>query len=147
MELWSDLATELQRIYDSEINIRIGWFRDGGSDLRLGDATNGYLAEETLPSTDEILHWLQEAIAHFYPNSEYASSLSSEVRQRAAQRLFRPRNTECSSLSALWGTARASAGDDRAVRIRVPSLRRFGAGAENCGSVRPTTRAIWRTCL
>ena len=85
-----DLASELQRIYDSEINIRIGWFWDGGIDVWLGDGTNGYLAEETVPSVDEILPWLQEAIAHFYPNSEYATSLSSEIRLRAAQRLFRP---------------------------------------------------------
>jgi hypothetical protein len=29
-----DLATELQKIYDSEINIEIGWFWDGGIDVR-----------------------------------------------------------------------------------------------------------------
>jgi hypothetical protein len=40
-----DLAVELQKIYDSEINVRIGWFWDGGIEIRLGDDMNGYLAE------------------------------------------------------------------------------------------------------
>jgi hypothetical protein len=43
-----DLAAELQRIYDSEINVEIGWFWDGGIDVRLGDKMNGYLAEENV---------------------------------------------------------------------------------------------------
>ena len=43
-----DLAIELQRIYDSEINVRIGWLWDGGIEVRLGDDMNGYLAEETV---------------------------------------------------------------------------------------------------
>jgi hypothetical protein len=40
------LEDELQRIYDSEINVRISWLWDGGIDVRLGDEMNGYLAEE-----------------------------------------------------------------------------------------------------
>lgn len=39
-----DLALELQKIYDSEINISIGWFWDGGITLRLGDEMNGFSA-------------------------------------------------------------------------------------------------------
>ena len=83
-----DLAAELQRIYDSEINIRIGWMWDGGIEIRLGDEMNGFKAEETVPSAEEILPWLQEAIAHFYPESTYAMSLAPEVRERAARRSF-----------------------------------------------------------
>lgn len=84
------LEQELQRIYDSEINIRIGWFWDCGIQVRLGDEVNGYLAEEYVSSMADILPWLQEAIAHFYPDSSYAKSLSPEIRERAARRLFRP---------------------------------------------------------
>ena len=40
-----DLASELQKIYDSEINVRISWLWDGGIDIRLGDEMNGFLAE------------------------------------------------------------------------------------------------------
>jgi hypothetical protein len=43
-----DLAIELQKIYDSEINIDIGWFWDGGITVRLGDQMNRYLAEENV---------------------------------------------------------------------------------------------------
>ena len=41
-----------------------------------------------LESVADILPWLQEAIAHFFPTSDYARSLSNEVRERAANRLF-----------------------------------------------------------
>ena len=85
-----DLAIELQKIYDSEINIEIGWFWDGGIDLRLGDRMNGYVAGENVRSLAEILPWFQEAIAHFYPRSEYALSLDAEVREHAARRIFTP---------------------------------------------------------
>jgi len=39
-----ELEQELQKIYDSEINISIGWFWDGGITLRLGDEMNGFPA-------------------------------------------------------------------------------------------------------
>ena len=85
-----DLAVELQKIYDSEINVRIGWFWDCGIEIRLGDDMNGYLAEETVRMVAEIVPWLQEAIAHFYPGSSYARSLSPELRERAKEQLFQP---------------------------------------------------------
>ena len=77
-----DLAIELQRIYNSEINVRISWLWDGGIDVRLGDEMNGYLAEENVSNVDEILPWLQEAIAHFYPDSTYAAVPSGRVASR-----------------------------------------------------------------
>jgi len=85
-----DLGTELQKVYDSEINVGISWLWDGGIDIRLGDEMNGYLAVENVRSMEEILPWLQEqeAIAHFYPGSSYAASLNSELKERAAHRLF-----------------------------------------------------------
>ena len=54
-----DLAVELQKIYDSEINLRIGWFWDGGMEIRLGDDMNGYLAEETVSTVAGTVPWLQ----------------------------------------------------------------------------------------
>jgi hypothetical protein len=58
--------------------------------VRLGDQINGFLAEKTFAHAGEIAPWLQQAIAHFYPDSTYARSLPDEVRQFAAQRLFQP---------------------------------------------------------
>jgi hypothetical protein len=85
-----DLAAELQKIYDSEFNIRISWLWDGGIEVWLGDEMNGFLAQESVGSAGEIASCLQEAIAHFYPESAYAASLDQDVRQRAATRLFLP---------------------------------------------------------
>jgi hypothetical protein len=64
-----DLATELQSIYDSEINVEISWLWDDGVEVRLGDRMNGHLAEATVPSVAAILGWLQEAIRALLPRS------------------------------------------------------------------------------
>src|SRR6267378_1156277 len=83
------LEDELQRIYDSEINVRISWLWDGGIDVRLGDEMNGYLAEENVASTGDIVPWLQESIAHFYPHSTHANSPIRQMREPATLSLFR----------------------------------------------------------
>jgi hypothetical protein len=85
-----ELSVELQKIYDSEINISIGWLWDGGIVLRLGDELNGYEAEETVATIADVLPWLQEAIAHFYPSSSYARNLDAAVADRAKDRVFLP---------------------------------------------------------
>jgi hypothetical protein len=88
-----DLGIELQRIYENEVNARIGWLWDGGIEVRLGDEVNGFLAEETVEFVADIVPWLQETIAHFYPTSSYAASIDSEIRERGAKRLFqRPKS-------------------------------------------------------
>ena len=81
-----DIAAELQKIYDSEINVEISWLWDGGIEVRLGDRLNGFVAETNVSLVADILPWLQEAIAHFYPDSTYAKGLPMEVRDRARRR-------------------------------------------------------------
>jgi hypothetical protein len=88
-----DLAAELQKIYDSEINIEIGWFWDSGITVRLGDTMDGYLAEENVNTVADIVPWLQKAIAHFHPDSEYAQSLDADVKALAETTLFQPPQT------------------------------------------------------
>jgi len=75
-----DVAAELQAIYDSEINVEIAWLWDGGFTVRLGDQLNGFHAEETVATVAEMIPWLQEAIAHFYPASTYSQGLNAELR-------------------------------------------------------------------
>jgi hypothetical protein len=102
-----DLASELQKIYDSEINVKIGWFWDGGIEIRLGDEMNGYDAEESVQSVAEIVPWLQEAIAHFYPTSTYAESLPAEVKERAARAVFRKPQVGAREICPYCGAANA----------------------------------------
>lgn len=104
----SDLAAELQKIYDSEINIAISWLWDGGVDVRLGDGMNGFKAEESFGLIADILPWLQSAIAHFYPGSTYAKSLAPEVRAGAATRIFLPPRTGESHTCPHCGAPNAS---------------------------------------
>jgi hypothetical protein len=108
-----DLAVELQNICGCEINIEIGWFWDGGIDVRLGDKMSGYLAEENLTSTAEILPCVREAITHFFPTSTYASSIQPEVRERGAKMIFRPARVGATVTCPHCGAPNASPGFDK----------------------------------
>jgi hypothetical protein len=85
-----DTAAEFQKIYDSEINVELSWLWDGGIEVRLGDRLNGYVAETNVPLVTDVIPWLQDAIAHFYPDSTYANGLPSELKDRAARQIFAP---------------------------------------------------------
>jgi hypothetical protein len=61
--------------------------------VRLADRMNGYLAEATVRSVSDIIGWLREVIAHFYPDSTYARELAPELKERAARQIFLPPRT------------------------------------------------------
>jgi hypothetical protein len=61
------LEEELQKMYDSEIHVDIGWLWDGGIDVSIGnDEVKGHV--ETVA---QVLPWLQDAIAKHYQESKY----------------------------------------------------------------------------
>ena len=61
------LQEELQKMYDSEIHVAIGWLWDGSIDVSIGnDAITG-----NVKTVAEVLPWLQAAIAEHYPESKY----------------------------------------------------------------------------
>src|ERR1043165_9198312 len=63
----ADLETELQKIYDSEFHVDIGWLWAGGLDINLSNgAVTGHVE-----NVSEVLLWLQQAIAEHYPESKY----------------------------------------------------------------------------
>ncbi len=65
------LEEELQKIYDSEINVSLSTLWDGGFEVKLGDEMNGFDEEGQVCSAAEILPWLQAAIARHCPRSQY----------------------------------------------------------------------------
>ena len=67
----TDLAAELQRIYDSEINVEISWLWDGGIEVKLGDSMNGFVAETLVATISDVVPWLKEAINSHFPRSKY----------------------------------------------------------------------------
>jgi hypothetical protein len=69
------LEEELQRIYDSEINVEISWFWDSGVAIKLGDPMNGYVAQTEVKTMADVIPWLRAAIAKHYPNSTYIKNL------------------------------------------------------------------------
>ena len=121
LSAWTSLPSFKK--YTGEINVRIGWFWDSGIEVRLGDEMNGYLAEENLRTVDEIVPWLQDAIAHFYPNSTYAASLDPELRSRAAIRLFLASKVGATAICPHCGAPKASMMEMRTSRLCLPTLR------------------------
>ena len=66
-ERMGTLEEELQKIYDSEIRVHIGWLQGGGIDVSIGhDEVTG-----NVQTVAEVLPWLQEAIAKHFPDSKY----------------------------------------------------------------------------
>jgi hypothetical protein len=84
---------------------------------------NGYRAEENMRCVAEIIPWLQEAIAHFYPQSRYAVSFGPELRERAALQLFRLPRGDARVTCPHCGAPHAAAEFDE---LRVRPLRKFG---------------------
>jgi hypothetical protein len=119
-----DLALELQNIYESEINVRIDWIWDGGIEVRLGDELNGFIAGEIVPSTAEVLPWLQSGIAHFYPG-KLLCEIAACRNKRAGSLAPVPASSSwyAGKVSALRCTPRSSARYGGSVTICVPSLR------------------------
>lgn len=70
-----NLETVLQELYDSEINVSITSFWDGGFTIKLGDEANGFKAEanqDKIEYAGEILHCLAE---QYYPDSYYVKNI------------------------------------------------------------------------
>ena len=120
-----DLAVELQRIYDSEINVSISWLWDGGFTVRLGDQIGGYQAEETVDAVADIVPWLQHAIAHFYPQSSYAKSLGAAVISGAKELVFLPPTVDATAICPHCGAPNAMPGADQLLAF---VCRRCGSG-------------------
>lgn len=76
-----ELEEELQKIYNSEINIEISWLWDGGIDLRLPHGFENELTFEEcrVDSIDEVLSALIKMIKIAYPNSEYVKNLKDSL--------------------------------------------------------------------
>jgi hypothetical protein len=76
-------ATEvLQKIYDSEIHLSIGWMWDGGIDYTIGKDLN-YLSDSQVKSTgsgsiDDAVNTIADDVAKEYPDSVFAKWWSSK---------------------------------------------------------------------
>jgi hypothetical protein len=114
------LSVELQKIYDPEINISTGWLWDGGIVVRLGDERNGYKAEETVATIGDVLSWLQQAIAYFYPSSTYARNLDAAIANRAKDRVFLPPTGVATASCPYCGRSELDARAGSSARVRVP---------------------------
>lgn len=72
------MEKELQKMYDSEINVQISCFWDGGWSVKIGDPVNGFHRPKwDSCELNEVIPALQELIREHYPKSTYAKSLPS----------------------------------------------------------------------
>jgi len=61
----------LERLYDAEINCSVSSFWDGGWDVKLGDAENGYEAEVCVDTLEKAADWLWEAARKYDPQHDF----------------------------------------------------------------------------
>lgn len=62
----------IQRLYNSEINVSISSFWDGGFEVKIGDDMNGFKAETNVRTFAEAEAWLEEEAKRLYPESVFA---------------------------------------------------------------------------
>jgi hypothetical protein len=67
-----NLTQVLSELYESEINCSLSSFWDGGWFVKIGDESNGFLAEVNVGSLDDAALWLHDKARQFFPQSEYA---------------------------------------------------------------------------
>ena len=69
----------IQGIYDSEINISISSFWDGGWNAQIGDDMNGFKDSAAFDCIEECLDWLIHRVVDIYPNSTYAANFKAGI--------------------------------------------------------------------
>ena len=73
------LVSIFQQLYDSEINFSVSCSRDGGFQVTLGDALNGYASETVVESWDEVEPWLRAQAQLHYPESQFAKATLAPI--------------------------------------------------------------------
>jgi hypothetical protein len=62
----------LQELFDSEINVAVQSFYDGGFTVKFGDPLNGFRAEAHFLDWASAEDWLRVTAVTLYPTSEFA---------------------------------------------------------------------------
>ena len=75
-----------QDLYDSEINITVSTFWDGGYDVKLGDHINGFVAESNFDRIGMVESWLISAAIEHYPKSAFAKMYRDGMSKYQAER-------------------------------------------------------------
>ena len=70
--------TQLQALYDSEINFDLSTFWDNGFEWRLGDVQNGWKERGSAASMEEAVKALSEAAFRHYPESVFAKAMARD---------------------------------------------------------------------
>lgn len=63
---------ELQKIYESEINVSIETFFDDGVSVKIGDNLNGFKFRKTLKTYSEAMETIIQKVQELYPDSIYS---------------------------------------------------------------------------
>jgi hypothetical protein len=73
------LEDELQKIYDSEINVELSWLPLSAISAKLGNESYGFNEQGVVSVMSEVLPWLQTAIHKHFPESRYDAERRGEV--------------------------------------------------------------------
>ena len=73
-----NLGDILNALYDSEINISVVSFWDGGWTIKIGDPSNGYVAERNFKELDdECVRWIIKAAQLGWPDSYFTRQIGA----------------------------------------------------------------------
>ena len=64
----------LEALYESEINLSLSWFWDGGYDVKIGDKMNGYVSKFISYDLDECEKLIEERVKKAFPDSVFAKT-------------------------------------------------------------------------
>lgn len=60
----------LQKLYNSEINVSLESFWDGGIQAKIGDNMNGFKSEENHATFEDAAQWCWDEAKRLYPDAE-----------------------------------------------------------------------------
>lgn len=91
----------LQDIYDSEINLRISTFWDGGYDLVLGDDANGIVDVGVVDRWGDVEPWFRVKVIEHFPGSVFAMIYRDGMSRHQAERAMRDKCADDAGRRAL----------------------------------------------
>ncbi len=75
------LGETIDKLYKSEINCSVSTFWDGGINVKLGDEMNGFVAEDTVGTSEEAAVFLDKAAREHFPDSVYVLGEDEHLRR------------------------------------------------------------------
>lgn len=75
----------IKSLYESEINVTISWFWDGGFEIKIGDEMNGFKSTFTTNDLSVLEQHLEMKAKELYPESKFAKEYKGDTFESASE--------------------------------------------------------------